>query len=129
MNPVLQNTAPSNNLGSDESYSQIKDLSDWMVLVSKLVLWAKSTTKDYIRAEHKLHFTSRLFISQVIIPQVMFLKPIYIPRALNTGTYIQQGDVTYFILRAYTGTGVSHSKQEKLGRGFGKNAGKWTGRV
>ena len=37
--------------------------------------------------------------------------------------------MTYFILRAYTGTGVSHSKQEKLGRGFGKNAGEWTGRV
>ena len=39
--------------------------------------------------------------------------------------------VTYFILRAYTGTGVSHNQQEKkIGRCFGKkNAGEWTGRV
>ena len=38
--------------------------------------------------------------------------------------------VTYFILRAYTGTGVSHSqRRKKIGRGFGKNAGEWTGRV
>ena len=38
------------------------------------------------------------------------------------------GRVTYFILRAYTGTGVQLT-QEKLGTGFGKNAGEWTGRV
>ena len=36
---------------------------------------------------------------------------------------------TYFILRSHTGTGVSHSQQEKIGRGFGINAGEWTGRV
>ena len=37
--------------------------------------------------------------------------------------------VTYFILRAYKGTGVSLLTQEKLGRGFGKNADEWTRRV
>ena len=38
--------------------------------------------------------------------------------------------VTYFILRAYTGTGVNHSQhRKKIGRGFGKNAGEWTGRA
>ena len=42
-------------------------------LVSYLVLWARSTTKDYIKAEHKLHSTSKLFISQVIIPQVILV--------------------------------------------------------
>ena len=36
-----------------------------------------------------------LFISQVIMPQVMFLEPIYIPRALNTGTCTRQGDLFY----------------------------------
>ena len=36
------------------------------------MLSGQSTTKDYIRAEHKLHSTSKSFISQVIIPQVMF---------------------------------------------------------
>ena len=33
--------------------------------------------------------------------------------------------VTYFILRAYTGSGVSHSRREKIARGFGKNADEW----
>ena len=38
--------------------------------------------------------------------------------------------VTYFIMRAYTGTGVSHSQHRKtFGWGFGKNAGEWTGSV
>ena len=38
--------------------------------------------------------------------------------------------VTYYILRAYTGTDVSHSQhRKKNGRGFGKNAGEWTGRL
>ena len=38
--------------------------------------------------------------------------------------------VTYFILRAYTGNGVSHSQhRKKIGRGFGKNASEWTGKV
>ena len=44
------------------------------------------------------------------------------PRALNTGTCIQQGDL--FILQANAG-----KKKKKIGRGFGKNAGEWTGRV
>ena len=39
--------------------------------------------------------------------------------------------VTYFILRAYTGTGVSHSQhsKKKSGEVLEKNAGEWTGRV
>ena len=38
--------------------------------------------------------------------------------------------MTHFILRAYTGSGVSHSQhREKSGRGFGKNASEWTGKV
>ena len=74
-------------------------------LVSELLLWAQSATKDYIWAEHKLHPISRSFILHV-----MFFEPIYISRALYTGTCIQ---VTYSILRAYTGTGVSHSQHRK----------------
>ena len=49
----------------------------------------------------------------------MFSQPIYMPRALNTGTCIQQGDLFY--------SASQHRK--KTGRGFGKNAGQWTGRV
>ena len=83
------------------------------------MLWAQSTTKDYIRAEHKLHSIAKLFILQVIIPQVMFSEPIYILWALNTGACIQQGDLFY---------SWSTQEQKKSG-GFGKNAGEWTGRV
>ena len=50
---------------------------------------------DYIRAEHKLHAIAKLFISEVIIPQVMFSEPIHIPWALNAGTCIQQADLFY----------------------------------
>ena len=55
-------------------------------------------------------------------------KPIYIPRALNTGTCLWPGDLFYpaglhrnhVLATAITG---------KIGRGFGKNAGEWTGIV
>ena len=49
----------------------------------------------------------------------MVFQPIYIPRALNMGTCMQQGDLFY--------SAGQHRK--KIGRGFGKNAGEWTGRV
>ena len=81
-----------------------------------------------MRAEHKLRSFSKLFISQVIIPQVMLFQPIYIPRALNTGTCVRQGDLFYSAglhrnhVKATANTG-------EIGRGFGKNAGEWTGRV
>ena len=38
--------------------------------------------------------------------------------------------VTYYILRAYTGTGVSNSQhRKKMGEVLEKNAGEWTGRL
>ena len=69
-----------------------------------MVLWAKSTTKDYIRAENKLQSISKLFIPQVsfsqtttqLIPIVSedklsktithVLVPIYHLQALNMGS-------------------------------------------
>ena len=50
----------------------------------------------------------------------MFSEPIYIPWAINTRTCIQQGGLFY-------STGLQ--RNEKIGGGFGKNAGEWTGRV
>ena len=58
----------------------------------------------------------------------MFFEPIYIPQALNTGTYTPQVDL-------FSSAGLHRNRclpqltQEKLWRGFGKNAGEWTGRV
>ena len=58
----------------------------------------------------------------------MFYEPIYIPWAFDTRTCIRQGDLFYYVdlhrnhVLATTNTG-------EIGRGFEKNAGKWTGRV
>ena len=42
-------------------------------LGSQLVSWCfEPSQQQHIKAEHKLHFISKLFISQVIIPQIMF---------------------------------------------------------
>ena len=96
-----------------------------------MALRAQSTTKDYIRAEHKLKAISKLFIPQVILPQVFLaqttaqilftileritrstiahvLEPIHISRALSITNCIKQGDLFYSACLT----------QEKLGRGF-----------
>ena len=59
---------------------------------------------------------------------VLFLKSIYILRALNTGTCIQQSDLFY-------SAGLHRNRcqpqltQENFSKSFGKNTGEWTGRV
>ena len=69
---------------------------------------------DYIRAERKLHPISKLFISQVIIPQVMLLFfSAYLYFRWHSAREHATSRMTYFILRAYTGTGVSHSQRRK----------------
>ena len=97
------------------------------------MLLAQSATKDYIRAEHKLQSISKLFISQVIIPQVMFVYGFFFSLFIFRGHSTREhasSRVIYFILRVYRGTGVSYSqRRKKIERGFGTNAGEWTGRV
>ena len=106
---------------------------------------------DYIRAELKIQYISIVFMLQVFTPQVFFvqttaqilstiserktrktikhvLEPIYIPRALNTGTCIQQGDL-FYSAGLHRNRCLPQLTQEKLGRGFGINSGEWTGRV
>ena len=60
---------------------------------------------------NEFHCISKLFISQVIIPQVMFFEPIYITRGPQREPASSR--LTYFILLAYTGTGVSQSQHRK----------------
>ena len=52
----------------------------------------------------------------------------HIPRALNTGTCIRQGDLFYSagLHRIYV---LATANTGEIGKGFGKNAGEWTGRV
>ena len=57
-----------------------------------------------------------------------FSQPIYIPRALNTGTCIQQGDLFYSASNQRNLV-LDTANTGEIGRGFGKNAGEWTGRV
>ena len=58
----------------------------------------------------------------------VFFYPIYIPRALNTGTCLRESDIFYSVglHRNYV---LATANTGKIGRGFGKNAGEWTGRV
>ena len=50
----------------------------------------------------------------------MFFKPIYIPRALNTGTW--QGDLLYSV-GLHRNHVLATSNTGEIGRGVGKNAG------
>ena len=71
---------------------------------------------------HVIHFTSHHTTSHVFLSLFIF-------RGHSTREPASSR-VTYFILRAYTGTSVNHSQhRKKIGRGFGKNARGWIGRV
>ena len=86
------------------------------------MLWAQSTAKDYFRSEHKVqcsiylqvihsasHYTASLFFSNLSSNSIHnfgmqtrktithVLEPVYILRALNTGTCIQQDDLFYSV--------------------------------
>ena len=98
------------------------------------MLWAQSSIKDYIRAEHKLHSITKLFISQVITPQVIFVVVVvvwaYIYSAGSQHGNLHPASWPILFCRptqepvlAAANTGKKHR------RAFGKNAGKWTRRV
>ena len=58
----------------------------------------------------------------------MFIEPIYIPRTLNTGTCIQQGDL-FYSAGLHRNHVLATANTGEIGRGFGKNVGERTGRV
>ena len=58
----------------------------------------------------------------------MFSEPIYIPRALNTGSCIQQGDL-FYSAGLHRNHVLAIANIEEIRRGLEKNAGEWTGRV
>ena len=139
--PLLSNT--------DEKLIRLSFEEDPIIslLVSVLLLWAQSTTRDYIRAEHKLHSIdyiraehklhsiSKFFISQVIIPQVMFFGLLFfffLAYLYSAGT--QHGNL-HSAGRPILFCGptqepcVSHSQHRRYRKRFWKNAGEWTVRV
>ena len=58
----------------------------------------------------------------------MFSEPIYIPRALNTGTCIQQGGL-FYTAGLHRNHVLATANTGKNWERFWKNAGEWTGSV
>ena len=58
----------------------------------------------------------------------MLIEPIYVPRALNMGTCLRQGDL-FYSAGLHRNPVLARANTGKIRRGFGKNAGEWTGRV
>ena len=56
----------------------------------------------------------------------MLFEPIYIPRALNTGTCLRQGDL--YSAGLHRSRALATANTGEIGR-VGKNAGEWTGKV
>ena len=56
----------------------------------------------------------------------MFFEPIYIPWILNTGTCIRQGDL-FYSAGLHRDHVLATASTREIRKGFGKNAGKWTG--
>ena len=58
----------------------------------------------------------------------MFFEPLYIPQAINTGTCIQQGNLSYSE-SLHRNNVLATANTGEIRTGFGKNAGDWTVRV
>ena len=58
----------------------------------------------------------------------MFFEPISIHRALNKGTCVRLGDL-FYSAGLHRNHVLATANTGEIGRGFGKNAGEWTGRV
>ena len=69
-----------------------------------------------------------LFVCFCFVVVVAVFQPISIPWALNTGTCIRQGDL-FYSAGLHRNHVLATANTGKIGRGFGKNAGEWTGRL
>ena len=58
----------------------------------------------------------------------MFFEPVYISWALNTRTCLRQDDL-FYSAGLHRNHVLSTTNTGEIERGFGNNAGKWTGRV
>ena len=58
----------------------------------------------------------------------MLFEPIYIPRALNTETCIQQGNL-FYSAGLHRNHVLATANTGEIRRCFGKNAGEWTVRI
>ena len=101
-------------------------------LVSQLVSWCfKPSQPQRITSGLNTNFTlspSQSFHESSYHKVMFFLQPIYIPRALNTGTCIQQGDL-FYSAGLHRNHVLATANTEKLGEVLEKNAGEWTGSI
>ena len=95
-------------------------------LVSQLVLWAQSTTKDYIRAEQKLHSISKLFICHHTTGHVFWA---YLYSAGTQHGNLHSAGWPILFCGPTQEPCVNHSQHRRNQESFWKNAGEWTGRV
>ena len=95
-------------------------------LVSYLVLWAQSTTKDYIRAEHKLYLKVSHFTCHFTTCHV-FWAYLYSAGTQHGNLHPAGWPISFCgpTLGPVLATANTGKKQER----FLKNAGEWTGRV
>ena len=74
------------------------------------------------------HSISKLFISQVIIPQVMFLS-LFTFRGYSTREPASDRVTCFYSAGLHKNHVLATANKGEIGRGFEKNAGEWTGRV
>ena len=77
---------------------------------------------------HVIHFTSHDTTSHVFVVVVVVLSLSIFRGHSTIEPALQQCDLFYFA-GLHRNQCQSQLTQEKFGRGFGKNAGEWTGRV
>ena len=98
-------------------------------LMHELVSWC-------FEPSQRQRITSGLNTNFTLSPSYSFHKSVYhksfertyIPRAFNTGTCLWQGDL-FYSAGLHRNHVLATADTGKIGRGFGKNAGEWTGRV
>ena len=126
----------------ESTYSQLCELGQWRserVLIHSYVNRGNLLVSWCFEPSQPQRITSGLNTNFTLSPGYSFRKPsyhkscffggpIYIAWALNTGTCIRQGDL-FYSAGLHKNHVLATANTEERGRGFGKNAGEWTGRV
>ena len=108
---------------------QLRNSSKYQLAVSRLFAKYRDLVSWCFEPSQPQRITSGLNTNFILPPSYSFHKPWY-QKSWVFSLFIFRGHstrepafsrVTYFILRLH--------REEKIGRGFGKNAGEWTGRV
>ena len=102
----------------------------WNLLIFSSRLFAPARPQQRITSGLNTNFTLSPSSSfhKSSYHESRFFRPIYIPRALDTGTCIRQGDL-FYPAGLHRNHVLATANTGKIGRGFGKNACERIGRV